>query len=86
VRLVLGADGTVADARIGLNGAANRTLRATAAEDVLRGEAPSADLLRAAGDAAAAQSEPLADVDGDEAYKRTVIGVYTRRALEKALA
>jgi aerobic carbon-monoxide dehydrogenase medium subunit len=86
VRLVLGADGTVADARIGLNGAANRTLRATAAEDVLRGEAPSGDLLRAAGDAAAAQSEPLADVDGDEAYKRTVIGVYTRRALEKALA
>jgi aerobic carbon-monoxide dehydrogenase medium subunit len=86
VRLVLGADGTVADARIGLNGAANRTLRATAAEDVLRGETPSADLLRAAGDAAAAQSEPLADVDGDEAYKRTVIGVYTRRALEKALA
>jgi aerobic carbon-monoxide dehydrogenase medium subunit len=53
---------------------------------VLRGNPPSADLLRAAGDAAAAQSEPLADVDGDEAYKRTVIGVYTRRALEKALA
>jgi aerobic carbon-monoxide dehydrogenase medium subunit len=85
-RVVLGDDGTIADARIGLNGAANRTLRATAAEDVLRGNAPSADLLRAAGDAAAAQSEPLADVDGDEAYKRTVIGVYTRRALEKALA
>jgi aerobic carbon-monoxide dehydrogenase medium subunit len=85
VRVLLGADGTVADARIGLNGAANRTLRATAAEDVLRGQAPSDELLRAAADAAAAQSEPLADVDGDEAYKRTVIGVYTRRALEKAL-
>lgn len=84
-RIVLGADGTVADARIGLNGAANRSLRATAAEDVLRGETPSAELLRAAGDAAAEQSDPLADVDGDEAYKRTVIGVYTRRALEKAL-
>jgi carbon-monoxide dehydrogenase medium subunit len=86
VRLVLAGDGSVADARIGLNGAANRSLRATAAEDVLRGNAPSADLLRAAADAAARQSEPLADVDGDEAYKRTVIGVYTRRALEKALA
>jgi carbon-monoxide dehydrogenase medium subunit len=85
-RVVLGADGTIADARIGLNGAANRTLRATAAEDVLRGQMPSDDLFRAAGDAAAAQSEPLADVDGNEDYKRTVIGVYTRRALEKAMS
>ena len=84
-RVVLDADGTIADARIGLNGAASRTLRATAAEDVLRGNAPSADLFRAAGDAAAAQSDPLADVDGNEDYKRTVVGVYTRRALEKAM-
>jgi carbon-monoxide dehydrogenase medium subunit len=86
VRLVLGADGTIAEARIGLNGAANRCLRATAAEDVLRGETPSDELLRAAGEAAAEQSEPLADVDGNEDYKRRVVGVYTRRALEKALA
>jgi carbon-monoxide dehydrogenase medium subunit len=86
VRIVLGADGTIADARIGLNGAADRTLRATEAEAVLRGNAPSDELFRAAGEAAAAQSDPLADVDGDEAYKRTVIGVYTRRALAKALA
>jgi carbon-monoxide dehydrogenase medium subunit len=86
VRVVIGADGTITDARIGLNGAANRSLRATDAEAVLRGEAPSDALLRAAGDAAAAQSEPLADVDGNEDYKRHVIGVYTRRALEKALA
>ena len=85
VRLVLGADGTIADARIGLNGAADRALRATEAEAVLRGNAPSEDLLRAAGDAAAAQSEPLADVDGSQDYKRHVVGVYTRRALEKAL-
>ena len=34
----------------------------------------------------AAQSEPLADVDGNEDYKRHVVGVYTRRALEKAMA
>jgi carbon-monoxide dehydrogenase medium subunit len=84
-RIVLAADGTIADARIGLNGAAHCTLRATAAEDVLRGNAPSDELFRAAGDAAAAQSDPLADVDGNEDYKRTVVGVYTRRALEKAM-
>jgi aerobic carbon-monoxide dehydrogenase medium subunit len=85
VRLVV-SGGVIADARIGLNGAANRCLRATDAEAVLAGAEPSAELLRRAGDAAAAQSDPLADVDGNEDYKRHVVGVYTRRALEKALA
>jgi carbon-monoxide dehydrogenase medium subunit len=86
VRVVLAGDGSIADARIGLNGAANRCLRATGAEDVLRGAEPSDELFRRAGEAAAAESDPLADVDGDEAYKRHVVGVYTRRALEKAMA
>src|SRR3954470_12227605 len=45
VRLVTDADGSIADARIGLAGAANRTLRATEAERVLVGERPSQDLL-----------------------------------------
>ncbi len=86
VRVSLGDDGSITEARIGLNGAANRCLRATEAEGVLAGQAPSDELLRAAGEAAARQSEPLADVDGNEDYKRRVVGVYTRRALERALA
>ncbi len=77
--------GTITDARIGLNGAANHCLRATEAEAVLRGNELSDELFRRAGDAAAAQSDPLADVDGNEDYKRHVVGVYTRRALEKAM-
>jgi carbon-monoxide dehydrogenase medium subunit len=86
VRLVLADDGTIADARIGLNGAANRSLRATAAEGVLKGRTPVDAVLQAAGEAAADESAPLADVDGSEDYKRRVIAVYTRRALAKALA
>lgn len=86
VRVVLADDGTVAQARIGLNGAANRTLRATEAEAVLAGERPDGDLLRRAGEAAARQSQPIADVDGSADYKRRVIAVYVRRALERALA
>ena len=85
VRLTV-VDGTITDARIGLNGAANHCLRATEAEAVLLGAEPSDELFRRAGDAAAAQSDPLADVDGNEDYKRHVVGVYTRRALEKAMA
>jgi CO/xanthine dehydrogenase FAD-binding subunit len=43
-------------------------------------------LLRRAADAAAAQSQPIADVDGSVDYKRRMVGVYVRRALERALA
>ena len=85
VRLTLDG-GTISDARIGLNGAANRCLRATEAEAVLNGNEPSEAVLRPAGEAAARQSDPLADVDGNEDYKRHVVEVFTRRALEKALA
>jgi aerobic carbon-monoxide dehydrogenase medium subunit len=86
VRVVPGADGTIADARIGLAGAANHTLRATEAERVLVGERPSAELFERAGQAAARQSDPLADVDGTPDYKRRVAGVYTARAIARALA
>jgi carbon-monoxide dehydrogenase medium subunit len=85
VRLVLGDDGAIADARIGLAGAASHTLRATEAERVLVGEPPSPELLQRAGQAAARQCEPLADVDGTPDYKRRVTGVYTARALARAL-
>lgn len=84
VRLVVGGDGTVTDARVGLNGAANRTLRATDAEAVLRGQTPSAELHAEAGEAAAGQSDPLDDIDGSSDYKRRVIAVYARRALDQA--
>src|SRR5262249_27550837 len=57
--------GVITDARIGLNGAANRCLRATEAEAVLRGNEPTEALLRAAGAAVAGESDPLADVDDD---------------------
>jgi carbon-monoxide dehydrogenase medium subunit len=85
VRIVPAADGTIADARIGLAGAHNHTLRAREAEAVLVGERPSAELLERAGQAAAHQAEPLADVDGTVDYKRRVAGVFTARAIARAL-
>src|SRR3954467_11568976 len=85
VRLVAAADGTIADARIGLAGAANHTLRATEAERVLIGERPPAELFEPAGQAAAREGVPLADVDGTPDYKRRVAGVFTARAVARAL-
>ncbi|MGH9115868.1 MAG: FAD binding domain-containing protein, partial [Acidimicrobiales bacterium] len=45
VRLALAGDGTIADARVALNGAADHTLRATDAEQALLGRRPTAEVL-----------------------------------------
>ena len=84
VRLVVDGDGVCRDARIGLNAAADRPIRARKAESVLVGTSLQDDALAEAANAAAAESDPLADIDGSVAYKRKVIRVYVRRALVRA--
>lgn len=86
VRLVVDAEGRCGQVRIGLNGAAGRPLRATEAERILDGEqAGDGQLLAAAAEAAAGQSEPLGEVFESSAYRREMVRVYVRRALERAL-
>jgi carbon-monoxide dehydrogenase medium subunit len=86
VRLVLDAAGVCRDARIGLNAAADRPLRAGAAEAMLAGSSLGNDALAAAAAAAADEADPPADLDGSAPYKRKVIRAYVRRALTKAMA
>ncbi len=85
VRLVVDEAGVCRDARIGLNAAADRPLRARAAEALLAGSALGDDALAAAAAAAADEADPPADIDGSVAYKRKVIRAYVRRALAKAM-
>ncbi len=88
VRLAVDPGGRCRHVRIGLNGAASRPLRATEAEQVLEGEpagAGAAQLLAAVADAAAGQSEPLGEVFESSTYRREMVRVYVRRALERAL-
>jgi CO/xanthine dehydrogenase FAD-binding subunit len=86
VRLVTDSGGRCRQVRIGLNGAANRPLRATSAEQVLEGApAAGAEELAAAADAAADQSDPLDEVFESSTYRREMVRVYVRRALERAL-
>lgn len=85
-RITLDGDGTVSDVRIGLNGAADRAMRAAGAEATLLGERISAALLARAGEVAARDADPMDDIDGSSDYKRHVVGVYTRRVLEQAVA
>lgn len=81
----LDGDGTIAGAGIGVTGVAETPFAATDAEAVLAGNAPSEELFRTAGAAAAAQSRPAGDVRGPVEYKRAMAAEMTVRALRGAL-
>ena len=83
--LTIDASGVCADARIVLGAVAPTPIRAGDAEEVLRGKKLDADLLQAAAEQAMAQSFPIDDVRGTARYRREMVGVLTRRTLERAL-
>lgn len=84
--LSLGTGGTVARARIGLGGVAPTAILAEDAASMLEGRTPDAALIRRAAAAAAAGSNPSDDQRGSASYKRAMVEVWTRRALERCLA
>ncbi len=81
-----GGDGTCADVRIGLTHMGSTPLRATAAEQALRGQPLDAERIRAAAEQAAEGTEPPADLNASADYKRHLARVLCRRALEEAAA
>jgi carbon-monoxide dehydrogenase medium subunit len=79
-----GPDGRCEDVRIGLTHMASTPLRATAAEQALRGQPLDARSIAAAADHAAEGTDPPADLNASADYKRHLARVLTRRALEDA--
>ena len=84
--LQLDEKGNVATAGIGLTNVGPTAIRARGAEDALRGRAPDDKAIAAAAEAAAAESQPVADLRGPAEYKRDVVRVLTTRALRRAVA
>ena len=78
--------GVCTDAKIALGAVAPTPLRARSAEDALRGKKLDDELLLAATDQAMAQATPIDDVRGTAQYRREMVGVLTRRTLERAVA
>jgi aerobic carbon-monoxide dehydrogenase medium subunit len=79
-----GADGSCEDVRIGLTHMGSTPLRATAAEEALRGQALDSGSIGRAAEQAAEGTEPPGDLNATPDYKRHLARVLTRRALEEA--
>jgi carbon-monoxide dehydrogenase medium subunit len=61
-------------------------VRVEEAERLLAGQKPTADVIRAAADAASRASAPQADLRGGVEYKKHLAGVLVARGLRQALA
>jgi carbon-monoxide dehydrogenase medium subunit len=86
VQISLDAGGTIASAGIALSAAGPCAVRVDEAERILAGQRPSAELIRAAADAASRRSAPQADLRGSVEYKKNLAGVLVGRGLRQALA
>jgi aerobic carbon-monoxide dehydrogenase medium subunit len=75
-------DGRVGTARIALGAAGPHPLRDTSAEAVLTDTVLDAAVIERAAQAAAAECQPFTDGIATEWYRRRMVGVFVRRALE----
>jgi aerobic carbon-monoxide dehydrogenase medium subunit len=70
---------------IGLTNVGLTAIKATEAENFLKGKAASDENIRQAAKLAADAAQPIADVRGSEDYKRSLVKTYTTRALRTAV-
>jgi len=86
VALTLSAnDGACEDVRLALNSVASTIVRAKRAEEVLRGKPINDAAIREMGDIASAEVDPTDDNRGSADYKRDLVKVLVRRAVQQAV-
>ena len=86
VIVVLGAGGVCHDAKVVLGAVAPTPIRAKQAEGVLMGRKVEAALIEEAAEVASMEARPLTDVRASAEYRREMVKVLTRRALEQITA
>jgi aerobic carbon-monoxide dehydrogenase medium subunit len=78
------SDGVISDARLAFAGVSDVPARATAAEELLVGQRPSAELFDEAARRAAADIDPPSDLHGSAEYRKKVAAALVRRGLREA--
>ena len=84
VQLVMDG-GTCSAARIALTNVSAVPMRATGAESAAVGQQVTDEVIEAAGQAAAAECDPSADLRGSVEYKRDLTRVMVKRAIRRAV-
>jgi len=77
-------DGRCERARIALGAVAPTPIRATRAEELLRGQVMSPELIDAAAKLAVEDARPIDDVRGSASFRQHLVEVLTRRTLTAA--
>ncbi len=83
--VTLGKDGKVERAAIGVTGAAAKPFRAAAAEKALTGTKADGPAIASAAAKAAEGVQMLSDLVASSEFRRHLVAVYARRALERAV-
>jgi CO/xanthine dehydrogenase FAD-binding subunit len=83
--VALAGDGTVAEARVALTAVAPTIVRSRAAEAALKGTTPTAEALAAAAAEVHDAATPISDVRGSDGYRKAMIEVIARRAMDIAV-
>jgi aerobic carbon-monoxide dehydrogenase medium subunit len=76
----------ISDARVGLAAVGPNTTGLPAVSAALRGQRPSEEVYRRAGELAAESCQPVTDMRGSEEYKRHLAAELTKRALRRSVA
>lgn len=86
VALQVGEGGSCESAAVGVTGVGSKAYRAGAVEKALQGQALNADAIAAAASHATDGVDANSDLYASEEYRRHLAQVYTRRAIEAAVA
>ncbi len=84
VQLTLDSDGVVTNAGIGLTNVNPTPLRASRSEQALKGKKLTDETIAEAAQYASEDCNPSADLRGDIAYKRAMVGILVKRMIQKA--
>jgi aerobic carbon-monoxide dehydrogenase medium subunit len=77
-------DGFCKEARIALGAVAPTVMRAKSSEEILMDQRLEPDIIQKAADAAEEDALPITDLRASAGYRKEIVGVLVRRAIEKA--
>ena len=84
-QLNIDSSGSIENIGLGLTNVGSTPIRASSAEELLKGKKPDENMLAEAGRLSAADSEPMEDLRGSAEYKRALVNELTQRAIKLSL-